>query len=76
MADNNARGSNLTQEDRARGGRESAKRQVRDERGQFAGIRGKKTEEKEKKHAGESRAEQGEQKQQQGNNQGREQGEQ
>ncbi len=73
MADNNARGSNLTQEDRARGGRESARRQVRDERGQFAGIRGKKPEEKEKKHAGESRAEQGEQKQQ-GNNQGREQG--
>lgn len=33
------RGTNLTQEDRARGGKTSASRQQRDERGQFAGTR-------------------------------------
>ena len=33
------RGSNLSQEDRIRGGRRSASRQVRDSRGQFAGAR-------------------------------------
>lgn len=43
MAENpTRRGSNLTQADRERGGRESARKQVRDQRGQFAGSRDKK----------------------------------
>jgi len=41
MAEKSQRGSNLTREDRERGGKASASRQVRDQRGQFAGARGK-----------------------------------
>lgn len=41
MAERSQRGSNLSREDRERGGRTSASRQVRDERGKFAGAQGR-----------------------------------
>jgi hypothetical protein len=39
MAEKSQRGSNLTREHRERGGRQSAAKQQRDSRGQFAGTR-------------------------------------
>lgn len=39
MAEKSQRGTNLTRQDRERGGRESAAKQERDSRGQFAGTR-------------------------------------
>jgi len=44
MTEKSQRGANLTREDRERGGRASAAKQVRDSRGQFAGTRGKNKE--------------------------------
>lgn len=41
----NGKGSNLTEEDRAKGGRHSAADQERDEMGQFAGKKEKEMEE-------------------------------
>lgn len=40
MAEKSQRGANLSREDRERGGRASAAKQVRDARGQFAGTKG------------------------------------